>query len=421
MRLSYREGSIKWQVINLIYECGELPYKALHVLGRSNKSNQNQVKSMEKDGIVHVESLYKGKTIKLNHTEVPMDDVLFKNARKQYESVLSNTYYASEVKTITNATKERVSKRRRNLRLGKTTTFMYAAGMYVFSDGSIYKPNLLEKGLSGKETAFYLSTDIKKIFSEDEKRIPNRSLGILIYQTDIFPTYYIDNERQTIVESWERKAKRVLEYYLDMVSDVKLKNQREITKCMLLVDDYRLVKDMVMPEYAYDGYKKTKQSFKLADTYEKYYCFPYTRNGTKLCHAVLVDCNRLKNLPIKRKNRVEESESIEYNGREILEKDKTGKKMLYELSLFDCEIKKLYRFLEFIEFKEYRRKPGEYTDEYKIYCLDFQYEMLQGVLKECNRSKLVKLVSYSTELVLAKFSEKKERPIKQDEKSDPIV
>lgn len=412
MRLSYREGSIKWQVINLIYECGELPYKALHVLGRSNKSNQNQVKSMEKDGIVHVESLYKGKTIKLNHTEVPMDDVLFKNARKQYESVLSNTYYASEVKTITNATKERVSKRRRNLRLGKTTTFMYAAGMYVFSDGSIYKPNLLEKGLSGKETAFYLSTDIKKIFSEDEKRIPNRSLGILIYQTDIFPTYYIDNERQTIVESWERKAKRVLEYYLDMVSDVILKNQREITKCMLLVDDYSLVKDMVMPEYTYEGYKKSKQSFKLADTYEKYYCFPYTRNGTKLCHAVLVDGNRLKNLPIKKRNRVEEADSIEYNGREILEEDITGKKILYELSLFDCEIKKLYRFLEFIEFKEYRRKPGEYTDEYKIYCLDFQYEMLQGVLKECNRSKLVKLVSYSTDLVLAKFSEKKGKAYK---------
>ena len=367
---------------------------------------------MEKDGIVHVESLYKGKTIKLNHTEVPMDDVLFKNARKQYESVLSNTYYASEVKTITNATKERVSKRRRNLRLGKTTTFMYAAGMYVFSDGSIYKPNLLEKGLSGKETAFYLSTDIKKIFSEDEKRIPNRSLGILIYQTDIFPTYYIDNERQTIVESWERKAKRVLEYYLDMVSDVILKNQREITKCMLLVDDYSLVKDMVMPEYTYEGYKKSKQSFKLADTYEKYYCFPYTRNGTKLCHAVLVDGNRLKNLPIKKRNRVEEADSIEYNGREILEEDITGKKILYELSLFDCEIKKLYRFLEFIEFKEYRRKPGEYTDEYKIYCLDFQYEMLQGVLKECNRSKLVKLVSYSTDLVLAKFSEKKGKAYK---------
>ena len=95
--------------------------------------------------------------------------------------------------------------------------------------------------------------------------------------------------------------------------------------------------------------------------------------------------------------------------------------MLYELSLFDCEIKKLYRFLEFIEFKEYRRRPGEYADEYKIYCLDFQYEMLESVLKECNRSKLVKLVSYSTELVLAKFGEKKERPIKQDEKSDPSV
>ena len=139
---------MKWQVMNLIYECGELPYKALHVLGTSNKANQNQVKSMEKEGTVRVESLYKGKTIKLNHTEDPMDYVLFRHAKKQYESVLANTYYASEVKTVTNATKERVSKRRRNLRLGKTTAFMYAAGMYVFSDGSIHKPDLLEKGLS---------------------------------------------------------------------------------------------------------------------------------------------------------------------------------------------------------------------------------------------------------------------------------
>lgn len=421
MKPTFRKGTVKWQVLNLICECGELSYKALHVLGNSDKANQNQVLTMKKEGIVQIQTLYKGKTIKLADMENVPDTVLFRNAKEQYKDVISNTYCGSNVKTITNNTKELVNRRRKSIRLGKMTAFMYAAGMYVFSDKSIYKPDLWTKGLSGKERAFYLSTDIKKLFSEDEKRIPNRSLGILVNKNEIFVTYYIDYERQTIRNAQERKAKRVLEYYLETTSLEKGLVEREISKCILLVDDYKLVTDMVVPESSYDIDESIKRRMELDETYQKYYCFPYIRKGVKICEAVLADRKRLKNLPIKRSNRVEEDESIEYDGKEVLSEDVHGKSMLYELSLFDCEIKKLYRFLEFIEFKEYRRRPGEKTDKYKIYCLDFQYEMLESVLRKCNRSKLIKLVSYNTDLVISKFGDRKGMSRKQNEKSNQTI
>lgn len=379
----FRPGSICNQVLNLIYELGELPYSALRVLGSSTKSNQNTIKKMEEKGYFRIEKLYKGKTIKLGRRNNELSEYIFPGALEVYNSAVHNTYHVPETRKVNFSNITKQTRRDRNIRVGKSAAFFQGAGIYVYSDGSKNKPNLRKSFLTGNEIAYYLSSDIKNFMSDEEKRISARSLGCIVYFHDMYMVYFLDVTVPKTSQDVERKFRIHMEVAVNRGNHGKY--ALSINKCVLVLEQYGLLERIFHNDESDDSgkYKYQRMLFSIDDTYDEFFCLPYDRKGQEILKMLFHDRNRLKYLPIKKSEREFETTTVDCDGI-----DEDGN---FILSFLDCEARKLKRF---IEMANYFASNGS-DCIFRIICFDFQVETIK---KLCTEN--CEIYSYTVEQVV---------------------
>lgn len=387
----FRPGIIGRDLLNLVCQTGELPYRALRVLGKSTDYTQKSVKNLVKKGYLRIEKTSIGKTILLGKNKEYLEQYLFDNAAMIHEEAVKNTYYVPDSGDTKEKRTYKKTLRTRNFRLAKATAFLHACGVYVFSDGSPYKPNLMRDKLTGTEEAFYLSNDIKQLMAIDDKKIPSRSLGCLVHGNDFYVTYYLDQTIPKTTQDTERKSKLHMEYmfggsYLPMNRG----NSRvEIKKCLLITENYPLLTRIFSIEKQRQNRYYSPNLFIVDDTYDEYYYLPFGREGIRIYKMLFKDKEKLIYLPIS--NKKTEITNVDCDGI-----DDEGN---FELSFLDCEIKQLKRFLSMAEYFVERHLESKFV----IYCYDFQAETLKSLVGEN-----IKIFSFTLEQVEEAFGEEEE-------------
>lgn len=360
MRKLFEENSTSKKILSLIYMNGELPYKALHVIGVSNVSAQKSARKMIKQGYVVKEApLYGKQTLLLGPTKPEMEP--FYKATETYESRKPLLYYKG-------GSKDSYTKRRRNMMIAETTAFLLEGNVQVFPDE---KPVFGEEKILEWNVCMYTPAEIKKRMDSMEARASaTRATAVLVSHYEFSMVYFLDAKKMHFSTIVERTSRDRIEYVLNQYSEYRDTHSKKalMETAYLLTRDTGFLTDIIVGERTRKGLP-----FIIDTSFRQYFFLPYTREGVRMFRMIHTEEKReiLYRLVMKSSERTARTGSfVDCDG---IKEDGT--------IIYDYMVPELLRLRRIISFITKNIRSGTQVN-YVVFCYDFQIAELEELFKE---------------------------------------
>ncbi|MEE1256235.1 MAG: hypothetical protein UHN47_06955 [Lachnospiraceae bacterium] len=279
-KANYKKG-YKNEIIQLIYICGMIPYRALRLLANEPRLYQRAIKEMEKEGILTVDKKGGEKNLRLQDR---------RNNKMKYEPYIPLEYIRYYENTSREVLKrlgeEDYMAAKREMRNSSTKIMMYASGVEITPD----KRNLQNEMIKAEDVCYYNSPELKSIIGYENEieivieRMGERSSklnntrinGLLVSPGGNYAVYNIGKE---MIE-WKRKGEMKIAASISNLIRKKSEEEHSITNQKEAIVIAQTPNQYVRIINNTNEKRAGKMNLINIDyTYDKMYAIPEDRNG----------------------------------------------------------------------------------------------------------------------------------------------
>lgn len=357
---NYKKG-YKNELIQLIYLCGIVPYRALRLLAEEPRMYQRAAREMEKEGLVVIDSKGGEKNLRLQEN--------WRENRDKYEEYIPCEYvkYHDDVtKNIPKmlGMKSSYSIAKREICNGNTKIMMYVAGIAI-------GPDRVEIGSEEELNGYYMSQEIKgtgwyvkttnKEFGQNKdsmRNYANTRINGMLASSSTGKKYAVYNIGNRVIEwnrkgevriaacikalgreTWDKEAIIIARNYKQYIRIINNTNEKGAGKRILINIDY---------------------------TYDHIYAVPEDSNGVKLLR--IINTQNWKKRIINSVCSEEEQEAAMHTSIDCDGYNEENN--IHNLVFCVPDLVKLKNFVKRAQIEDDRSR-------YRIYCYDFQAPLIQ--------------------------------------------
>lgn len=258
------EDSQRERILSLIAVCGELPANQIVRLSGGERYKQNMIMQLKKKK--QIKTFYKN-GLRGYRLLLPTKEILLVKNPDRF------TFFLTGVNE-TNHIRSEITRRLRLHRLAETTVTMLNGGVEFYRDSKpdVFAPTYIPTEITSP--SFYNSREIKELGIDTIKINGARAMGVLLTETEVFPTYNLGNS----MLEWDYKAEM---RFKAMMQTTLCQNRLKQQYSGASISGLLLGNSM---ELAAEIFRQTrnKEYFLFDGGYEHFYYLTNDRKGERL-------------------------------------------------------------------------------------------------------------------------------------------